>query len=61
MLLFNGHLWHSGTRNNSKSSRRVLQCQYVLSRRNEANFEDPLQYIIGPREAGLGSSLGAQF
>jgi hypothetical protein len=25
VLLFNGHLWHSGTRNNSRSSRRALQ------------------------------------
>jgi ectoine hydroxylase-related dioxygenase (phytanoyl-CoA dioxygenase family) len=28
-LVFNGHLWHSGTRNESKRSRRVLQCQFV--------------------------------
>jgi ectoine hydroxylase-related dioxygenase (phytanoyl-CoA dioxygenase family) len=25
VLLFNGHLWHSGTRNNSQSSRRAFQ------------------------------------
>jgi ectoine hydroxylase-related dioxygenase (phytanoyl-CoA dioxygenase family) len=25
VLLFNGHLWHSGTRNNSRGSRRALQ------------------------------------
>jgi ectoine hydroxylase-related dioxygenase (phytanoyl-CoA dioxygenase family) len=30
-LVFNGHLWHSGTRNRSKSSRRVLQCQFVMT------------------------------
>jgi ectoine hydroxylase-related dioxygenase (phytanoyl-CoA dioxygenase family) len=29
LLIFNGHLWHSGTRNNSDSSRRVLQCSFV--------------------------------
>lgn len=29
LLIFNGHLWHSGTRNNSASSRRVLQCSFV--------------------------------
>jgi Phytanoyl-CoA dioxygenase (PhyH) len=29
-LVFNGHLWHSGTRNDSSSPRRVLQCQFVL-------------------------------
>jgi len=28
-LVFNGHLWHSGTRNESNRSRRVLQCQFV--------------------------------
>lgn len=28
-LVFNGHLWHSGTRNGSNRSRRVLQCQFV--------------------------------
>jgi ectoine hydroxylase-related dioxygenase (phytanoyl-CoA dioxygenase family) len=27
-LIFSGHLWHSGTRNQSKASRRVLQCIY---------------------------------
>lgn len=28
-LVFNGHLWHSGTRNASTGPRRVLQCQFV--------------------------------
>ncbi|HKQ73379.1 MAG TPA: phytanoyl-CoA dioxygenase family protein [Blastocatellia bacterium] len=28
-LVFNGHLWHSGTRNESNRTRRVLQCQFV--------------------------------
>lgn len=28
VLLFNGHLWHSGTRNNSQHSRRALQCVF---------------------------------
>ena len=28
VLLFNGHLWHSGTRNNSRGSRRALQCVF---------------------------------
>ncbi len=31
VLVFNGHLWHSGTRNESKLLRRVLQCQFVAS------------------------------
>jgi ectoine hydroxylase-related dioxygenase (phytanoyl-CoA dioxygenase family) len=29
VLVFNGHLWHSGTRNETDSSRRVLQCSFV--------------------------------
>jgi ectoine hydroxylase-related dioxygenase (phytanoyl-CoA dioxygenase family) len=29
VLLFNGHLWHSGTRNQTSRHRRVLQCSFV--------------------------------
>jgi ectoine hydroxylase-related dioxygenase (phytanoyl-CoA dioxygenase family) len=29
VLVFNGHLWHSGTRNDSEQSRRALQCLFV--------------------------------
>lgn len=29
VLVFNGHLWHSGTRNDGTEPRRVLQCQFV--------------------------------
>ncbi|MBI5200097.1 MAG: phytanoyl-CoA dioxygenase family protein [Elusimicrobia bacterium] len=29
VLVFNGHLWHGGTRNRSRSYRRVLQAQYA--------------------------------
>lgn len=29
VLVFNGHLWHSGTRNGGTGPRRVLQCQFV--------------------------------
>jgi ectoine hydroxylase-related dioxygenase (phytanoyl-CoA dioxygenase family) len=28
-LVFNGHLWHGGSRNESKRPRRVIQCQFV--------------------------------
>jgi ectoine hydroxylase-related dioxygenase (phytanoyl-CoA dioxygenase family) len=28
-LVFNGHLWHGGTRNESNRPRRVIQCQFV--------------------------------
>lgn len=30
-LVFNGHLWHSGTRNRSQQARRALQCVYYSS------------------------------
>ena len=33
VLVFNGHLWHSGTRNDSNLPRRVMQCVFVA--RNE--------------------------
>ena len=29
VLVFNGHLWHSGTANRSSGSRRVIQCIFV--------------------------------
>jgi hypothetical protein len=32
-LVFNGHLWHSGTRNRSSGGRRSLQCQYLAADR----------------------------
>jgi ectoine hydroxylase-related dioxygenase (phytanoyl-CoA dioxygenase family) len=28
VLIFNGHLWHSGTRNNNQQPRRALQCVF---------------------------------
>ena len=31
VLVFNGHLWHSGTRNNTGAPRRSLQCQFVAT------------------------------
>jgi len=36
VLVFNGHLWHSGTTNRSSRSRRVVQCVFVG--RNEIRF-----------------------
>lgn len=55
ILVFNGHLWHSGTRNNSNLPRRVMQCSFVG--RDELRFagikvaaperlSHPAQYII---------------
>lgn len=29
VLVFNGHLWHSGTQNRSRGPRRVIQCQFA--------------------------------
>lgn len=29
VVVFNGHLWHSGTRNETNLQRRVLQCSFV--------------------------------
>ena len=55
-LIFNGHLWHSGTRNNSDASRRVLQCQLLAreySALAQAQHDDPealdpaIRYILG--------------
>lgn len=36
VLMFNGHLWHSGTRNQTNQRRRVLQCSFVG--RDEVRF-----------------------
>jgi ectoine hydroxylase-related dioxygenase (phytanoyl-CoA dioxygenase family) len=55
-LVFNGHLWHGGTRNNSAASRRVLQCQ-LLAREYfgpaqikydaAESLEPAVRYILG--------------
>ena len=42
VLVFNGHLWHSGTRNISSGSRRVLQCQFI--------GRGEIGYNLAPRE-----------
>jgi len=34
VLVFNGHLYHSGTRNESNHPRRVLQCQFLSQPRS---------------------------
>ena len=36
VLVFNGHTWHSGTRNETNLPRRVLQCSFVA--RDELRF-----------------------
>jgi len=39
VLVFNGHLWHSGTSNESSRPRRVVQCSFVG--RDEFRFPKP--------------------
>jgi hypothetical protein len=60
VLFFNGHLWHGGTRNESRSPRRILQCQFVARDRAppDAGPRDPpgrlsreARYILGARFA----------
>ena len=49
VLAFNGHLWHSGTRNDTKSPRRVLQCVFVGRnelRSSRVKCDDP--YRLSP-------------
>lgn len=40
VLVFNGHLWHSGTRNDSRSTRRALQCVFA-ARESVLPDDDP--------------------
>jgi ectoine hydroxylase-related dioxygenase (phytanoyl-CoA dioxygenase family) len=56
VLVFNGHLWHSGTANKSRCSRRVVQClfvgrnEFLFSRIEVANPEllsATARYILG--------------
>ena len=56
VLVFNGHLWHSGTRNESNHPRRVVTCQFVvreMARLTEAQDDIPdrltpaARYILG--------------
>jgi ectoine hydroxylase-related dioxygenase (phytanoyl-CoA dioxygenase family) len=60
VLVFNGHIWHSGTTNKSSRSRRVIQCVFVG--RNEMRFSriqiaDPTS--LGPAASYmLGYDLG---
>jgi ectoine hydroxylase-related dioxygenase (phytanoyl-CoA dioxygenase family) len=56
VLVFNGHLWHSGTTNKSSGSRRVVQCIFVgrnevrfsrISIGNPASFGSAARYMLG--------------
>ncbi|MFN7974747.1 MAG: phytanoyl-CoA dioxygenase family protein [Acidobacteriota bacterium] len=56
VLAFNGHLWHSGTRNDTASSRRVIQCQYIRGDHARAVFTKVAipDRVTGARRALLG-------
>lgn len=56
VLIFNGHIWHSGTRNNSNQSRRVLQASYVgrdevrfgsIKIKNPERLSPAARYVLG--------------
>jgi ectoine hydroxylase-related dioxygenase (phytanoyl-CoA dioxygenase family) len=56
VLVFNGHLWHSGTTNKSSHSRRVVQCVFVgrnevrftrINIANPASFGSAARYMLG--------------
>jgi ectoine hydroxylase-related dioxygenase (phytanoyl-CoA dioxygenase family) len=40
-LIFNGHLWHSGTRNRTQSSRRAVQMTMLAVRNNHPLYASP--------------------
>ncbi len=44
VLVFNGHLWHSDTRNKSRSPRRTLQCSYVADEHRHVGQVVPNQF-----------------
>ena len=57
VLLLNGHLWHSGTRNDSSDQRRVIQIQFVataLRPPHAADFTAPAD-LTGPARHLLGA------
>jgi ectoine hydroxylase-related dioxygenase (phytanoyl-CoA dioxygenase family) len=56
VIVFNGHLWHSGTTNKSSGSRRVVQCVFVgrdevrfssMKIANPASFGSAARYMLG--------------
>lgn len=56
VLVFNGHLWHSGTANKSSSPRRVLQCLFVgrdefrysrVKVENPESLPSTARYVLG--------------
>lgn len=55
-LIFNGHLWHSGTRNESTQSRRILQLTFVAREmaRPEITEHPPIEKFSPAARALLG-------
>lgn len=54
IVVLNGHLWHSGTRNESGRPRRALQCQYVARERVAPTAPRPhVPESLGPAARAL--------
>jgi ectoine hydroxylase-related dioxygenase (phytanoyl-CoA dioxygenase family) len=56
VLVFNGHLWHGGTRKETDRPRRVLQCRFIARdlvrpsaspRQVPDRLAPPARYILG--------------
>ncbi len=57
VLVFNGHLYHSGTRNDSRLSRRVLQLTFIA--REAARFPEPPENLPERLAPAVRYLLGA--
>lgn len=58
VLVFNGHLWHSGTRNDSTRSRRALQCVFHAAEIIPP-FAEPLHAQVDSLPPALRAFLAA--
>ncbi|WP_437290152.1 phytanoyl-CoA dioxygenase family protein [Sorangium sp. So ce406] len=60
LLVFNGHLWHAGTRNRSGAPRRALQCGFVARehRGMPSTLVDDADLLPPPARLVLGITVG---